>query len=307
MWADGECMQSVKKRAVTRRPSRVGLGPWLLFPAAVLMVVFVYRPLFRTVEMSFFGSDILGNPSRFVGLDNWFEFFTTASFQRTLWTSIVIAVLAMAMAVGVSLCCVLLLRRWIPGRGLFQAVFSLPFAYSAASASAVFFGLFAPAVGAINLLLQNLDIAGPPWLQQPGWAIFSIAATTAWYESGFAFLVLIAAIKNVPEEVIEAAELDGASGIRLAWSVLIPLMRPSLFFLFVTQTIAGLQTFTQVYVLTRGGPTNSTTTLVYQLYQLAFGQGNPDFGRASVIGVFLVIVVGIVTAIQFKIASRKDA
>jgi len=213
----------------------------------------------------------------------------------------------MAMSVGISLLCVLLLRRWIPGRGLFQVVFSLPFAYSAASASAIFFGLFAPSVGAINILLANIGLAGVPWLEEPGWAIISIAVTTAWYESGFAFLVLVAAMRNIPEEVIEAAALDGASGLRLSWSVLIPLMRPSLFFLFVTQTIAGLQTFTQVYVLTRGGPSGSTTTLVYQLYQLAFGQGLPDFGRASVIGTFLVIVIAVVTVIQFKIANRKDA
>jgi sn-glycerol 3-phosphate transport system permease protein len=289
------------------RLGKNGIGPWLIAPAIVLLAVFVYRPLFRGVQLSFFGSDLIGNPSRFVGLDNYVEFFTSASFQRTLWVSLLIAVLAMAMAVGVSLCCVLLLRRWFPGRGFFQVVFSLPFAYSAASASAVFFGLFAPSVGAINLLLANLGLEGPPWLQQPAWAIFSIAATTAWYESGFAFLVLLAAVKNIPEEIIEAAELDGASGFRLARTMLIPLMRPSLFFLFVTQTIGGLQTFTQVYVLTRGGPSDSTTTLVYELYQLAFGNGTADFGRASVIAVFLVLVVAAVTALQFVFANRKDA
>jgi len=296
-----------RSRTLRQRVRTAGVGPWLLLPAAVLLAVFVYRPLFRGVELSFFGSDLIGNPSRFVGLANWVEFFTTPDFQRTLWTSLLIAVLAMCMSVGVALSCVLLLRRWLPGRGFFQVVFSLPFAYSAASASAVFFGLFAPSVGGVNLLLDGIGIDGPPWLQQPAWAIFSIAATTAWYESGFAFLVLIAAIKNVPEELIEAAELDGASGGRLSWSILIPLMRPSLVFLLVTQTISGLQTFTQVYVLTRGGPSNTTTTLVFQLYQLAFGQGTPDFGRASVIGVFLVIVVGLVTLVQFRITHRKDA
>jgi sn-glycerol 3-phosphate transport system permease protein len=89
--------------------------------------------------------------------------------------------------------------------------------------------------------------------------------------------------------------------------MLIPLMRPSLFFLFVTQTIGGLQTFTQVYVLTRGGPSDSTTTLVYELYQLAFGNGTADFGRASVIAVFLVLVVAAVAALQFVFANRKNA
>ena len=289
------------------RGGKNGIGPWLLLPAAALLAVFVYRPLFRGVELSLFGSDLFGNPSRFVGVDNYVDFFTTPTFQRTLWISLLIAVLAMAMAVTVALCAALLLRRWIPGQGLFQVIFSLPFAYSGASASAVFFGLLAPSVGVVNLLLATIGVDGPPWLQQPGWAIFSIALTTAWYESGFAFLVLLAAVRNIPEEVIEAAELDGAKGFRLAWSMLIPLMKPSLFFLFVTQTIGGLQTFTQVYVLTRGGPSNSTTTLVYQLYQLAFGQGTPDFGRASVIGVFLVVVVALVTLIQFAFTTRKEA
>lgn len=288
------------------RSRRAGLGPWLLLPAAVLLAVFVYRPLFRSLELSFFGSDILGNPSRFVGFDNWLDFLTTPTFLRTLGTSLLIAVLAMAMSIGVALLCTLLLRRWSPGHGLFRVVFSLPFAFSAASASAVFAQLFAPSVGVINLVAGSLGVSGPPWLQQPGWAIFSIAVTTAWYESGFAFLVLTAAMRNIPEEIVEAASLDGASGLRLARFILIPMMRPSLFFLFVTQTIAGLQTFTQVYVLTRGGPSDSTTTLVYQLYQLAFGQGVPDFGRASVIGILLILVVGAITAIQFKVARRGN-
>jgi sn-glycerol 3-phosphate transport system permease protein len=271
----------------------------------VLLAVFVYRPLVRDVQLSLFGSDLLGNPSRFVGFRNYIEFFGSDDFLRTLGVSLLIAVISMALAVSGALAGALLVRRWLPGRGLFQVIFSLPFAYSAASASAVFFGLFAPSVGIVNGLLAQWGASGPPWLQQPGWAILAISLTTAWYEAGFAFLVLLAAVKNVPEEVLEAAQLDGVNGARMASSMLIPLIRPSLFFLFVTQTISGLQTFTQVYVLTRGGPSDSTTTLVFQLYQLAFGQGTPDFGRASVIGVLLVLIVAGVTAIQFAVANRK--
>jgi sn-glycerol 3-phosphate transport system permease protein len=287
------------------RRTRSGLGPWLVLPALILLAVFIYRPLVRGAQLSLTGSDLFGNPSRFVGLANYVEFFSDPAFQRTLWVSLTIAILSMVMSVGVALAAVLLIRRWLPGRGLFQIVFSLPFAYSAASASAVFFGLFAPSVGSINLLLAKVGIEGPPWLQSAPWAIFSISATTAWYESGFAFLVLTAAIKNIPEEIIEAADLDGLSGFGMARWMLVPLMAPSLFFLFVTQTIGGLQTFTQVYVLTRGGPSDSTTTLVFDLYQLAFGQGVPDFGRASVIAVFLIVIVATVTAVQFKLANRK--
>jgi len=290
----------------SRRVHRAGLGPWLALPAVVLLAVFVYRPLFRGVELSLYGSDLIGNPSRFVGFDNYIDFFSNGDFQRTLWVSLLIAVLAMVISVAVALAGALLLRRWIPGRGLFQIVLSLPFAYSAAAASAVFFGLFAPSIGAINLLLARMGVDGPAWLQEPGWAVFSIAISTAWYETGFAFLVLLAATRAIPEDVLEAAELDGAHGFRMAASMLIPLMRPSIFFLIVTQTIGGLQTFTQVYVLTRGGPGTSTTTLVYELYQLAFGNGTPDFGRASVIGTFLVLLVAGVTALQFILNRRKE-
>jgi sn-glycerol 3-phosphate transport system permease protein len=287
------------------RRTRSGLGPWLVLPALILLAVFIYRPLVRGAQLSLTGSDLFGNPSRFVGVANYVQFFSDPAFQRTLWVSLTIAVLSMVMSVGVALAAVLLIRRWLPGRGLFQIVFSLPFAYSAASASAVFFGLFAPSVGSINLLLAKVGIEGPPWLQSAPWAIFSISATTAWYESGFAFLVLTAAIKNIPDEIIEAADLDGLSGFGMARWMLVPLMGPSLFFLFVTQTIGGLQTFTQVYVLTRGGPSDSTTTLVFNLFQLAFGQGVPDFGRASVIAVFLIVIVATVTAVQFRLANRK--
>jgi len=298
-------MASITRAASVQPRRRAPFGAWLLVPAALLLLLFVYRPLARGIQLSLFGSDIIGNPTRFVGIANWVDFFTTSSFQRTLWTSLAIAVLAMAMAVSAALACVLLLRRWLPGRGIFQLIFSLPFAYSAASASAAFFGLLAPSSGAVNLFLGAWGLTGPPWLQQPVWAIFSVASATAWYESGFTFLVLVAALRSIPEEVVEAAQLDGASGWRLARSILIPLMRPALLFLVVTQTIGGLQTFTQVYMLTRGGPSDSTTTLVFQLYQLAFGQGTPDFGRASVIGVFLVLLVGAVTAAQFALASRR--
>ena len=295
-------------KAATRKArlwGKNGLGPWLIVPALALLAVFVYRPLWRTAELSTYASDLIGNPTRFVGLGNYVDLFTDPSFLHTVVISIVIAVLGMVLATGGALIVVLLLHSRLLAGGFFNVIFSLPFAFSAASASAVFAGLFAPSVGVLNILLGGVGIEGPDWLQNPASAVWAISLSTAWYEFGFAFLVLTAAVRNVPAEVIEAAQLDGANNFRLARRILVPIMLPSIFFLTVTETITGLQTFAQIQVLTRGGPAGATTNFVYKLYLLAFGNGTPDFGRASVVAIVLILLVALITVIQFRLFGRE--
>jgi sn-glycerol 3-phosphate transport system permease protein len=288
-----------------RSRQRFGIGPWLALPAIALLAVFYFRPLLRSLQLSGYASDIIGDPTRWVGIGNYVSLFTNPDFLYTVFISIVIALLGMALATASALTASVLLRRRLLGRSVFNVIFSLPFAYSAASASAVFAGLFAPVVGVLNVILGAIGINGPEWLSRPLPAIWAIAIATAWYEFGFSFLVLTAAVRDVDPEVIEAAQLDGANGFRLAAQILIPIMRPSILFLVVTQTISGLQTFAQIQVLTRGGPAGSTTTFVYRLYELAFGNGTPDFGRASAVAIVLIIIVAIITAIQFRVLGNE--
>lgn len=297
-------MPSKAPSASPTRWRRNGAGPWLLLPAAVLLAVFVFRPLVRTLQLSAYASDLIGNPTRFVGLDNYISLVSDPDFLHTVVISVVIALLGMFLATFGALCAVLLLRRRFVGGGILNVVFSLPFAYSAASASAVFAALFAPSVGVLNVILGDVGVTGPHWLDSPVAAVWAIAIATAWYEFGFAFLVLTAAVRDVAPEVIEAAQLDGAGGFRLAARILVPIMRPSILFLVVTQTITGLQSFAQIQVLTRGGPAGATTNLVYRIYQLAFGNGTPDFGRASVVAIILILIVTAITAFQFRLLGQ---
>jgi len=299
--------QAPARTRAPRRGGRGGAGPWLVVPAVLLLGVFVVRPLLRTAELSLYASDIIGNPTRFVGLTNYGELLTDPGFVRVTLTTILIALLGTALAVTAALGAALLLRRRLPGGPAFSIVFSLPFAYSAASASAVFAGLYAPSVGILNVVLAGVGVEGPAWLSDPVAAIGAISIATGWYEFGFAFLVLTAAVRAVPPEVVEAAQLDGAGGWRLASRILVPIMRPSLLFLAVTGTISGLQTFAQIQVLTRGGPGGATTTVVFQLFQLAFGNGTPDFGRASVVAVVLVVLVTAVTVVQFRLLGGRES
>ena len=278
----------------------------MILPCLGLLAVFAYWPIVRGVLLSLYGSDLLGNPTRFIGLRNYADLVSDPLTRRALLTTAVITALSVTLAVGGALAAALALRRAARRpRAVVSMLLSLPFAYSAAAASAVFAGLFAPAVGTINEVLANVGIGGPGWLASPFWAVVSISIATAWYEFGFAFLVLLAALKQIDQEIIEAAALDGASEVRTAWSMIIPVISPSLLFLVVTQTISGLQLFTQVQVLTRGGPAGATSTLVYELYQRAFGEALPRYGSASTLALVLLVLVLTITAVQFLLLRRS--
>ena len=274
----------------------------MVLPCVVLMLVFAYRPVARSIQLSLYGSNLLGQPTTFIGADNYVALVTDPAFRHVLLTTATIAALSVVLATGGALAAALPLRSATHrARPVVSLLLSLPFAYSAAAASAAFAGLFAPAVGTLNRVLADVGVAGPAWLESPAWAVVSISVATAWYEFGFAFLVLLAALSQVDREMLEAAALDGAGEWRTAWSMIIPAIRPSLVFLIVTQTITGLQVFTQVQVLTRGGPAGATTTLVYELYQRAFGEGLPEYGAASTVALTLLVLVLGVTLAQFRL------
>jgi sn-glycerol 3-phosphate transport system permease protein len=277
----------------------------MVLPCVVLLLVFAYRPVLRSAQLSLYASDLVGNPSRFVGLQNYLALVNDPDLRRMLLVTLTITVLSTAIATGGALATALPLRSAQRRCGaVLSVLLSLPFAYSAAAASAAFAGLFAPAVGVLNETLIRVGVDGPAWLQSPGWAVVSIALATAWYEFGFAFLVLLAALQALDPDVLEAAALDGAGPWRTASSIIVPGVAPSLLFLVVTQTISGLQTFTQVQILTRGGPSGSTSTIVHELYRRAFGQGVPDYGSASTIALTLLVLVLAVTVMQFRVLDR---
>lgn len=277
----------------------------MVLPCLALLLVFAYWPVVRGFVLSLYDTDLLGEPTRFAGAGHYADLFTDPELRRALLATALIAGLSVALSVGGALAAVLPLRRAARRpRAVVSVLLSMPFAYSAAAASAVFAGLFAPAVGTLNEVLAHIGIDGPQWLNSPFWAVISISVATAWYEFGFAFLVLLAALTQLDQQVIEAAALDGASGLRLARSVIVPMLRPSLIFLLVTQTISGLQIFTQVQVLTRGGPSGSTSTLVFELYQRAFGEALPQVGTASALAVALLVLVIAITALQFRVLRR---
>jgi sn-glycerol 3-phosphate transport system permease protein len=291
--------------APRRRLHRESLLAWgFLAPSAVVFVVFLLYPLGRTVYLSMHGNDIVGRPSRFVGLSHFAE-MASPEFGRVLLTTLLFTVGVVVLGVVGALAVVLLLEGVVRAQRFLRGAFALPFAFSVASASVIFAVFYSPGNGVLNGLLYRLGLDQVPWLTSQEMALWSICLTTVWMNLGYGVLVLAAGIGSIPKEVNEAARIDGATGPRLAWDVTIPMLGPQLFFLVVVSTINALQSFGQIHILTNGGPVGSTTTLVYSIYQDAFAYGTSDFGRASAQALVLLLVVLVCTAVQFGVIERK--
>jgi sn-glycerol 3-phosphate transport system permease protein len=295
------------ERAGRRRAQRRdSWGAFLyLVPALVVFVSFFFVPLGRSIYLSFQRSDLFGRPSGFVGAKHYTDLFTDPGFGKTLLVTLGFTLLTVIPAMLIGLVLALLLQNRIRGVKLFRTAFALPFAFSVATAAVVFGVMLNPATGVVNGLLSYLGVAPVGWLTDPSWALISVAITSVWMQVGYNLLVLSAGLGAVPDDVLEAARLDGASGLRLQTGIVLPLVSPQLFFLAVTGTIQALQSFGQIHILTRGGPDRSTETLVYSIYDVAFANNNSNFGAGSAQAIVLLVVVLAITAFQFGFLERK--
>jgi sn-glycerol 3-phosphate transport system permease protein len=276
-----------------------------LVPALVVFAVFIFWPLGKSILLSVQGTDIIGNPSGFVGLVNYTRLFTDPDFLQVLWVTFAFTVLTVFPSIAIALVIALLLQGRIRAVRFFRTAFALPFAFSVATASVIFGVLYNPASGVLNGLLSYIGVDKVQWLTDPDLAIWSVSAATVWMQLGYNLLVISAGLGALPEDVLEAARLDGASGLRLQRSIVMPLITPQLFFLVVVGTIHALQSFGQIKILTVGGPEGTTTTLVYSIYEQAFANNNSNYGYASAQAMVLLLVVLAITAIQFGVLERK--
>ena len=286
-----------------------GRGSWLalayLLPALVVFGIFVFWPLVKSVLLSVQGTDILGNPSGFVGFVNYSKLVTDEDFLKVLWVTFAFTVLTVLPSIAIALFLGLMLQSRIRGVRFFRTAFAMPFAFSVATASVIFGVLYNPASGVLNGLLSHVGVDKVHWLTDPDLALWSVSAATVWMQIGYNLLVISAGLGALPDDVIEAARLDGASGLRLQRSIIMPLITPQLFFLVVVGTIHSLQSFGQIKILTVGGPEGRTTTLVYSIYEQAFANNNSNYGYASAQAMVLLLVVLVITALQFGVLERK--
>jgi sn-glycerol 3-phosphate transport system permease protein len=283
------------------RSLAVGLA--YLAPSLVLFIVFVFIPLGRTFYLSLFNTRVTGVVTTFNGIDHYIDLITSTTFRSGLVATALFAIYTVPIGIALGLVLAVLLNQRLRGINVFRTMMSSTIAISAAVGALMWLLLFNPSLGLLNYVLSLVGIRGPEWLIQPAVAIIAVAITTVWITLGTNIIVLLAGLQGVPEEIYEAARLDGARGVRMFRSITVPMVSPSLFFLLVVDTIAVLQAFTQIHVLTRGGPVDATRVIVYSIYQDAFQ--NFQFGFASAQAVILLLLVMALTLVQFRFVERR--
>jgi sn-glycerol 3-phosphate transport system permease protein len=287
-----------------RRPRETLLALLFLLPGLAGLGTFVVFPLLQAVYLSTRGNDILGNSTPSVRLQHFAELFTPG-FGALLWRTCVFTVLVVVPGVLLPLALAAPMTQRLPGMRIFRTTFALPFAYSASAASVVWLIILNPGVSPVNWLLGLIGVTAPNWTTDPTWAMITVAGVTVWTVSGFNLLVISAGLAGVDEEVLEAARIDGATGLRQFFSVVLPMVSPSLFFAVVTTTLSALQVLGQVQIITDGGPNGQTRTLVYSIFDNAFHNNNSNFGLASAQGLVLLVVGVLLAAIQFGVLERR--
>jgi len=287
------------------KPSRRADPYWMLLPTLLLLFVFFVYPLIMLVEHSLFSWDLL-TPARYVGLANYRSLWRSGDLWQTFTTtlSMSLAVVLGSMAAGLALA--LLLDR--PGRlaaFVRSAVFSA-YVVSWVSVGLLFLWLLDADSGIFSGLWRTfLGGRAPHWLGDPSLAPWAVAGVTVWKITGYALVIFLSGLQDVPPSILEAAELDGATATKRFLSVTWPLLRPTTLFVATTSLIASFQLFDVVRVMTQGGPVRSTTVFVYAIYEQLFL--DLRVGRASAEAVVFFVILLLLTGVQFLLFRSEES
>ncbi|WP_439602588.1 carbohydrate ABC transporter permease [Devosia sp.] len=282
---------------------RSTLFPYLLAgPYVALFAVFVAYPVGRALYMSLFDWGIFG-PNAFIGLDNYTSLIGDRRFWSSFWITSGFAAMYVPMITVISLVLAVMLHRKLPGIGIFRTAFFLPIVINVAVAAIAFNWLFEPSIGTIDKVLNFIGLPGQNLLQIPGWSLFVISLVTLWINVGFMVIILLAGLENIPDELYEAARLDGSTALQDLVLITVPLLRPILLIVVVLSIVQAFQIFGEVLIMTQGGPFGSTTVLTMLLYEEGFERF--ALGRAAAIGVVITLIIATLSFIQFRFFRRE--
>ncbi len=279
------------------------VAPWCLG-----FLIFTAGPMVASLMLSFTSWTMLSPPS-WVGFENFERLFgDDPLLYRSLWNTVFYVILSVPLSTCLALGLALLLDQKVKGMSIFRTIFFLPSVTNVVAVSILWLWIFNPEFGLLNTALRAIGIEGPLWLQSETWAKPALVLMSLWGVGG-SMIIFLAALQGVPQELHEAAQLDGAGAARRFFHVTLPMISPALFFSLIMGLIGGFQVFTQAFVMTgtaqpgsEGGPNNATLFMVLYLYKKAF----MDFkmGYASALAWILFFIILVLTLIQRKFGQR---
>lgn len=279
----------MKKKGVMKK-----IEPYLwLAPSLILFGVFTFYPFITTIIKSFFILDTRGNFSSFVGLENYTKIFKDETFIQAVKNTLLFVLMTVPVSKILGFELALLANKRRRFSAFYETAFSLPMAIASSVIAMIFQLLYVPSLGLIN----NTFHLKVQWLNDPKIALFSIAIVQIWLSTGYAFMFMLSAVRSVPEDVIESANLEGASPFRKMISIYLPLTSPTMFYLVCSDIAFMMMSMGLVNVLTKGGPQNSTITIMYYVFRQFAGSGNYTMANPAAVIAFCMTFV--ITGLSF--------
>ena len=281
-----------------------------VLPYLIMFLGFLFIPLVYGIYISLNDYNLLSSEHPFIGFENYATIFNPDSAMNTLffeglWNTLKFVVFSVPLLVALGLALALLLNS-LPGkiRTLFRTIYFMPYAISVSVISIIFLWLLDTNSGLVNMYLMNLGFDAIPWLTKQPFAWISLVGATVWWTLGFNMIIFINALNEVPEELYEAGAIDGAGTWQKFIHITLPTIRPIMLFVVITSTIASFNVFGQPYLMTGGGPGDSTEVLLMGIVELAFEQR--ELGIASAMALLMSLIMIIISVFQFEIANHKQ-
>lgn len=282
-----------------RREARLGVA--MIAVPVLGALVFGVAPLVYIIGYSFFDWSPLAGRFNFIGLENYTYLFGNRTFQNSLVVTGIFVVAVVVAETVVALLLAILLNRRIRGIATFRAAYFAPVVIAYVAWVLVWDYLLAPN-GTINSALNVFGIPGPDWLHSPSWALSSVVIVVLFKGVGQNMILFLAALQAVPRELLEAAEIDGATSIKRLFHITLPLLSPTVLMVLILTTVGALNIFVPIQLMTAGGPGNATNVLSYYIYEVAFKQ--QKFGMGSAVSVVLFVIVLVLTLLQWGFRKK---
>jgi multiple sugar transport system permease protein len=277
----------------------------VLSPAILYFAIYFFYPIVVEFWASFFRGQPLIGESQFAGLDNYIQALTDERVRDAFLRTAAFAICGTVGTLLPALCLAAILAGPVKAATTIRAIIFFPYIISFVIVALMWKSILDPYTGMLNAVLASLGLPMQNWLSTPSTALPTIIAITIWKDIGYAMLIYIAAIQSIPKELYEAADVDGASAFQKFFRITIPLLTPTTLFLAVISMIAHLQDLSAPYLLTGGGPAEATRLYALHVYETAFVELN--IGYASALSFLMLIVILIVTALQFRFLNREVA
>ncbi|MEW9921349.1 carbohydrate ABC transporter permease [Marimonas sp. MJW-29] len=289
---------------VSNERRRQAIYGWILLsPAAILLTTFAFYPSLATLWSSLFSRNTRRRPSEFVGGENYTDLFADPTFWKVVTNNLIYAGATIPISIAIALAMALWANSKIPARGFVRTAYFTPTVLPMIAAANLWLFFYTPGLGVLDQLGGLIGLPSINWLGQPETALWAVIIVTIWKEAGFFMIFYLAALQTIPEDLKEAADIEGCSRWTYTRRIVLPLLMPTTLFIMVNALINSVKLIDHLFILTKGGPNDASKLILYYIWEMAFAFF--DAPHAAAMTILVLVVLGVVAGIKFTILDKR--